>query len=215
MRDMMIEKTEEIHRKIREMSELSSKSIEMAMMAFISQNEKMANDVIMKDKVINAYEQEIENLCVTFAATQSPVASDLRRFMTVLRVVVDLERIGDYSCNIAQIVMDLGKYGLIKPIEDLKIMESRVKEMLDDSLKAYFNQDVELAFATAEKDEVIDQLYEKIYRELLSYIKKVDDEEDQIIGLVFVGRYLERIADHATNICERLIYMETGNSVKF
>jgi phosphate transport system protein len=215
MRDMMIEKTEEIHRKIREMSELSSKSIEMAMMAFISQNEKMANDVIMKDKVINAYEQEIENLCVTFAATQSPVASDLRRFMTVLRVVVDLERIGDYSCNIAQIVMDLGKYDLIKPIEDLKKMESRVKVMLDDSLKAYFDQDVDLAFVTAEKDEEIDQLYEKIYRELLSYIKKVDDEEDQIIGLVFVGRYLERIADHATNICERLIYMETGNSVKF
>jgi phosphate transport system protein len=215
MREMMIEKTGEIHNEIKKMSELASKSIEKAMKAFIDQDEEMARDVIAKDKEINSCEQDIENLCVTFAATQSPVASDLRRFMTVLRVVTDLERVGDYSCNIAQIVIDLGKYDFIKPIVDLKIMEGKVKDMLRDSLRAYFDQDVSLAYETAKKDEDVDDLYEKMYRELLSYMKTTDNAEDQIIGLILVGRYLERIADHATNICERLIFMETGNSVKF
>jgi phosphate transport system protein len=176
---------------------------------------KKAEEILEKDSEINNLEQEIENLCVTFAATQSPLASDLRHMITILKIVTDLERIGDYSCNIAQVVMELGKYELIKRLEDLPKMEIQTKEMLNKSIEAYFTQDTDLAYEIAQKDEIVDQLYRQVYHDLLHYMKIKSHEENQIIGLILIGRYLERIADHSTNICERVIYMKTGENVKF
>jgi phosphate transport system protein len=215
MRDKMIEQINSINDTVIRMSTLVVEGIELSFEAFAQKNMAMAEEVLKRDLHINHLEEEIEDLCVRFAATQSPVARDLRRLITVLKVVTDLERIGDYSCNIAEVVLELGKssQGLIVP--RLIDMENEVKHMLKDSMKAYFDRDIELAKATAERDEIVDELYGEIYRFLLQYNKNETVEEDLIIGHILIGRYLERIADHATNICERLIFMQTGERMKF
>jgi phosphate transport system protein len=215
MREIIDGRLSVIHEKMTRMSKLAIQSIDEAMDAFVNQDVKKAEEILEKDSEINNLEQEIENLCVTFAATQSPLASDLRHMITILKIVTDLERIGDYSCNIAQVVMELGKYELIKRLEDLPKMEIQTKEMLNKSIEAYFTQDTDLAYEIAQKDEIVDQLYRQVYHDLLHYMKIKSHEENQIIGLILIGRYLERIADHSTNICERVIYMKTGENVKF
>ncbi|MBF7097083.1 phosphate signaling complex protein PhoU [Alkalibacter mobilis] len=215
MRDKMLTQIQQINEKIINMSHLVEVSIENAISAFADQNVDKARKIIEEDIKINDLEQEIEDLCVSFAATQSPVASDLRRLLAILKVVTDLERIGDYSCNIAEVVIEINKSSYMEIIPGIIQMEEEVKTMLNDSIKAYFTQDVKLAAKTAERDETVDELYEKIYRQLLFTISQNEKNEDRVIGHILVGRYLERIADHATNICERLIYMETGERVKF
>jgi len=214
MREQMEDRIREIHSKVEYMSRLSAGSIGQAMEAFVRQDARIAKQILDQDPEINKLEKEIENLCITLAATQSPLASDLRQMVSIIKIVTDLERVGDYSCNIAEVVISLGKYELVKPLERLPIMEKKVREMLEASLRAYFQHDIELAYATARKDDEVDALYEEIYRELLHLIKIRENQEDQIIGLILVGRYLERIADHATNICERVILMMTGENVK-
>lgn len=214
MREQMEDRIREIHSKVEYMSRLSAGSIGQAMEAFVKQDARIAKQILAQDPEINRLEKDIENLCITLAATQSPLASDLRQMVSIIKIVTDLERIGDYSCNIAEVVLDLGKYELVKPLERLPLMERKVREMLDSSLRAYFQQNVELAYETARRDDEVDLLYEEIYRDLLRLIKERENLEDQIIGLILVGRYLERIADHATNICERVILMKTGENVK-
>lgn len=214
MREQMEDRIREIHRKVEYMSRLSAGSIGQAMEAFVKQDARIAKQILAQDPEINRLEKDIENLCITLAATQSPLASDLRQMVSIIKIVTDLERIGDYSCNIAEVVIGLGKYELVKPLERLPLMERTVREMLNSSLMAYFQQNIELAYETARRDDEVDLLYEEIYRDLLLLIKERENLEDQIIGLILVGRYLERIADHATNICERVILMKTGENVK-
>jgi phosphate transport system protein len=214
MREQMEDRIREIHRKVEYMSRLSAGSIGQAMEAFVKQDARIAKQILAQDPEINRLEKDIENLCITLAATQSPLASDLRQMVSIIKIVTDLERIGDYSCNIAEVVIGLGKYELVKPLERLPLMERTVREMLNSSLMAYFQQNIELAYETARRDDEVDLLYEEIYRDLLFLIKERENLEDQIIGLILVGRYLERIADHATNICERVILMKTGENVK-
>jgi phosphate transport system protein len=215
MRENIEHQLSVIHNRMLTMSNLVSKSIDNAMEAFVKQDAKLATDILANDIKINRLEQEIEELCVTLAATQCPLGSDLRHMVTILKIVTDLERVGDYSCNIAEVAIEMGKYKLIKPLVDLPILHEKANIMLKNSLKAYFDKDIDLAYATAKLDEEVDELYRAIYHELLSYMKTKSDEENQIIGLILIGRYIERIADHATNICERVIFMETGKSVKF
>ncbi|QSX09000.1 phosphate signaling complex protein PhoU [Alkalibacter rhizosphaerae] len=215
MRDKMQEQIMNINNMVTKMSSMVTEGIEMAFEAFENRDFVLAKEVLKRDLDINVVEEEIEDLCVKFAATQSPVASDLRRLITILKVVTDLERIGDYSCNIAEVVLEMGDTGKGLLVPRLKEMENEVKGMLKDSMAAYFDRNIELAKGTAGRDELVDDLYDDIYRYLLLSIKEEKADEDRIIGHILIGRYLERIADHATNICERLIFMQTGERMKF
>lgn len=215
MRDKLKEQLDRINYSVVQMGSRVVESIEQAFEAFSNKNFPLAREVLKGDLEINYLEEEIEDMCVKLTATQSPVASDLRRMITVLKVVTDLERIGDYSCNIAEVVLEMGSGGHLPFIPKLSEMEVVVKGMLNDSMKAYFQKDIELAKATALRDEEVDRLYDEIYRALLLSIKEDMADQDRIIGHILIGRYLERIADHATNICERLIFMQTGERMKF
>lgn len=197
------------------MTDLVEASIDVAMQAFVEMNLDKATNVIDGDLRINAYEQKIENMCAELTATQSPVGGDLRHVITVLKVVTDLERVGDYSCNIAQAILDLHPLEPKKHNKALVLLADMVREMLIGSMEAYFNQNVTLAYEIAGRDEVVDTHYKNLYKTLI--LQSGDEEEalNATIGLILIGRYLERIADHATNICERVIYMRTGKTVKF
>lgn len=215
MRDTLDARIKALYDMLIEMGDKVEDNIHKSMAALINQDVALAQDVIDFDLEINAYETEIEMSCVNVIATQTPLAIDLRRVFSVLKIVTDLERIGDHCVNVARVVKSLGKYDLIRPLIVLPDMGKRVMEMVKHSIAAFVEEDLALAEETAKEDDLIDDIYEKLYRELLDYIKGDDVHDDQIIGLLLVGRYFERMADHATNICERLIYLETGENVKY
>ncbi|NDL66579.1 phosphate signaling complex protein PhoU [Anaerotalea alkaliphila] len=214
MREILDDRVREIDGRIIRMGEMVLESIDQAMQAFREQDAVLAGKVLENDRLINELDKEIEHLCVTLAATQSPLASDLRHMVSVLQIVTDLERVGDYSCNIAEIVRDLGSYRVKEPA-GLREMEKKVRYMLDSSIKAFLLENEQFAYEIAAKDDVIDELRYRIHRDLLRDLKEREEDEGPIVGLILIIRHLERIADHATNICERLIFMKTGNTVKF
>lgn len=214
MRDTLDTMFDEIDSKLLKMTELVEENIKKSVEALLTQNSELAQEIIDSDLVINAFETEIEMLSVNLIALQAPAASDLRRVFTALKIVTDLERVGDNCCNICEVVKSLGKYELVKPLIDLPEMANIAKKMVFDSITAYLKRDVKLAKETAKTDDQVDDLYAQVYRDLLKFINN-DQSDDQVIGLILVGRYFERIADHATNVCERLIYLETGENVKY
>lgn len=215
MRVTLDAKINELYNMLTKMSNMVETNIEKSLRALINQDVALAQEVIDFDKEINAYETEIEMSCVNVIATQTPLAMDLRRVFSVIKIVTDLERIGDHCVNVSRVVKSLGQYELITPLVVIPDMGERVKKMVHNSILAFVDEEVNLARQTAEEDEIVDEIYGKLYRKLLDYMKGDHDQEDQIIGLLLVGRYFERMADHATNICERLIYLETGENVKY
>ncbi len=185
--------------------------VSLAFKSFLVQDRELAKRVIALDKNIDYLEIEVEKKCIALIALQQPLAGDLREIAGILKIITDLERIGDYAVNIAKITLEFEESEeFIKPLIDLPKMEGFVKSMVKGSLDAFVNKDVDKAREIALLDDKVDELYEHIYTDLLEY--KVDDKQtkQQIIRLLFVGRHLERMADHVTNICERVIYMIEG-----
>lgn len=189
--------------------------ISMSISSLLNKNIEDAKKVIEMDKLVDKLEIDIENSSALLIATQNPLASDLRRVSSINRIITDLERMGDNCVNIAKITLEIGKDEFVKPLVDIPQMADIVKVMVRKSLDAYINEDIQLAKETAERDDVVDQLYERIYTDLLNIIADNGEVMSQVIHLLLVGRYLERIADHSTNICERVIFMVSGDRVTF
>lgn len=183
------------------------------------QNKKieLAKEIVERDDVIDDIEHEIENMCIDIIATQCPIASDLRRITTILRMITDLERIADHCVNIAKVVIDNNGRAFMKPLVDLPKMQTICSGMISDSIESFIREDHLMALDVIKTDDSVDDLYESIYKELLEmlYAEKDKSEQikEQVIMLLLIGRYLERIADHATNVAERVIYMVTGKVV--
>ncbi|AZR74468.1 phosphate transport system regulatory protein PhoU [Anoxybacter fermentans] len=190
-------------------------AIHKAVKSLAEQDVELAVEVCEKDERIDEYEVLIEEKCIRLIALQQPVAKDLRTIGMIIKIITDLERIGDNACNIARITQKIGKEPLIKPLIDIPRMADLACEMVHQSLNAFVNQDPELAREIARKDDEVDILNAQIFRELLTFMMADPSTINQSTYLLFVGRYLERIADHATNICERIIYMTTGQRESF
>lgn len=203
-----------IENQMLEMALKSEESIEKAMDSLINRNLTLAEEVIEDDIVINNMEIQIEMAVVKLLTLENPVARDFRRVSSVFKIITDLERIGDLAVNIAKISIEIGDEAFIKPLIDLPRMYEIVREMLSRSLKAFVENDVALATEVAEKDDVVDDLHLMINEELLQMIADDSKIMDQAMKLMFISRYLERIADHVTNICERIIYIETNRVSK-
>ena len=162
------------------------------------------------DKAVNRKRFKIEEEAIRLIATQQPVASDLRSIIAILNIIVDLERIGDYAVGAARTTLRHGDLPLLKPLLDIPRMSELARDMLRRSLDALIVRDVEGARAIVAEDDVIDALYEQIYRELLSYMLADPHTIDRATRLLWVAHNLERIADRVTNICERIVYEATG-----
>jgi len=186
-------------------------AIEKSIQALKEQDVELAKQVMEDDDKIDEYELELEELCTRLIATQQPVAGDLRTIIVISKLATDLERIGDHASNIAKMVINIGDEPLIKPLIDIPRMTDIVTNRLKESLKAFVNLDTELADEIARQDEEVDVLDEQILRELLTFMIEDPKTIRQAMSLIFISRFLERIGDHATNICERVIYMATGD----
>lgn len=215
MRPKLETKLSEIDELLLEMATLAEEQLNTAVEALMKQDEKMANHVIALDQKVDELEIIIEKKCLNTIALQNPLAGDLRRISSIMKMITDIERIGDHSVNIAEVVLSIGKDPFFKPLVDLPKMAHIVQEMIKSSLDAYTRGDIALATLTAKRDDEVDALYISIYKELLNFIHEDKTHMDQIIALLFIGRYLERIADHITNLCERIVFSASGERVTF
>lgn len=166
--------------------------------------------LIDDDRHINKRRFDIENDVLTLIATQAPVASDMRTLAAMLEIATELERMGDYAKGIANINLMIGEGALIKPLVDIPRMAERSQSMLHRSLDAFIRRDTELAAAISEEDDEVDALYNQVYRELLALIMANPHTIDQATHLLWAAHNLERTADRVLNICERVIFMVTG-----
>ncbi len=173
-------------------------------------NQEMANRVVEDDEKINDFEHEIESAAIHLIATQQPVAKDLRKIISFIKIAGDLERMGDFAVNIARVTRRLEGEKLIKPLVDIPQMAETAAKMVNAGLNAYIDENVDLAYTLDDMDDQVDAFYKKILNELFEIMAKDPTTINQAIQLAFVGRYIERIGDHATNIGESVIYLVQG-----
>lgn len=177
---------------------------------------KGAEKIIAEDKEINKKRFAIENQLMILIATQQPMAHDLRLLASCMEIISELERMGDYAKGIANINLRMGEEPLLKPLIDIPRMAQIGTDMLHRALSAFINEDVEAAKAIPVEDDVVDALYNQIYRELMTFIIQDPKTIERANWLLWVAHNLERVADRVTNICERTLFIATGefNEIK-
>lgn len=199
-----------LQKELLKMGALVEEAIAKAVLALARQDRAMAEEVIAGDDAIDALELKIEEECIKLIATQQPLAKDLRRIITFFKLVTNLERMGDYASDIARVTRRIGDEPLVKPLVDIPRMAELIQKMVGNALDAYIKEDINLALSMAADDDEVDHLHGQIFRELLTIMMERPRTITQATHLLFVSRYLERIADHATNLGEEVIFLVTG-----
>jgi len=192
------------------MGSMVEKAIERSIEALKKRDQELAGKIIGDDQAINRKRFSIEESCVELIATQQPMASDLRIIIGVLNITSELERIGDHAEGIAKIVLMIGDEPHLKPLIDIPRMAEKTEEMLRRSLKAFIDHDADAARQIAIEDDEVDNLYDQVFRELLTFMAEDPRTITRATRLIWVAHNLERSADRVTNICERVVYTVTG-----
>jgi phosphate transport system protein len=213
-RRKLSEELEDLKSKTIKMSSLAAAAVEKAVRSLARRNVGLAKRVIKEDDKIDALELEIENKCMHLIALQQPMAKDLRIIGSCLKIITDLERVGDRAADIANITVELAGRPLVKPLVDIPRMAELAVGMLRDAMRAFKEENSLLAWGLGERDDEVDRLAHQVTRELFSYLVEDPRKTSDVFRLMLVASFLERIADHATNIGERVIYMERGERVK-
>ncbi|PZE21043.1 phosphate signaling complex protein PhoU [Paenibacillus xerothermodurans] len=192
------------------MGDRVKESISQAVESLSSLDEGLAREIIDNDDIIDDMMLDVEESCLRLIALQQPMASDLRTIGMALKIATDLERISDHAVDIAKITIRLSGEELVKPLEDIPRMALLVKDMLHESMLSYTERNIHRAAALAEKDDEVDKLYSTVMTEIIGLMNGDFVRNRQLSHLMFTAHYLERVADHATNIGEGVIYMVTG-----
>ena len=190
------------------------KSIHRAVDALKRRDLVSSQEVVNDDDYIDRKRFEIEDLCVDLIATQQPMARDLRAIIALMHIVVELERMGDYAEGIAKISLAMGEAPPLKPLIDIPRMADKASTMLSDSIDSLLNRDMVKANHVCQADDEVDALYDQVYRELLLFMIEDPATIQRATYLLWVAHDLERIADRATNIAERVIFLVTGKMVE-
>ena len=196
---------------ILELGAMAENAVTQSVQTLKNQDLAKARSIIDGDRLINEKRFMIENEALTLIATQQPMAGDLRTLAAIFEIATELERIADYAKGIANIAVMIGSEILIKPLVDVPRMAAKACDMLHRSLEAFLRQDVAAARALPREDAEVDALYDKIYRELITYIMADPKAIDQATRLTWVAHNLERVADRVGNICERIVFSVTGH----
>lgn len=193
---------------------LVERAIKLAIKALLDRDSALAEKVIADDDVVNAKEVEIDEFCLKLLALRQPAARDLRFITTAIKINYDLERIGDMAVNMCERVLELNQEPQLKPYIDLPKMSDTVQLMVKESLDAFVKEDVDLAWKVTRDDETVDQLHDQIFRELLTFMMQDMKNISRATRLLFISKYLERMADHAVNIAELVIFMVEGKIIR-
>ncbi len=208
------EELRKLQAKILEMGGLVEKQIQDAVTSLVERNSDLARQVIERDHVVNRLDVETDELCIRLLALHQPAARDLRFITTGLKITTDLERAGDMAENICERALELNEEPPLKPYIDIPRMADFAGKMLQDALDAFVREDTDLALNVCQRDDFIDSLTAQIFRELLAYMAEHPDSVGRATRILFVAKYLERVADHATNIAEMVVYMVRGKSIR-
>lgn len=210
MRNRFDRQLELLNHELIEMGNLIEEAIEMAIKALIKQDVELAKKAIAFDDEINHQENEIENLCLKLLLQQQPVASDLRLISSALKMITDMERIGDHAADISEITIALEGTIYINNLEQIQKMAKETTFMVVKSVEAFVEKDLELAKNVIGMDDKVDRLFAESKRQLIQTINQNPELGEQAADLLMIGKYFERIGDHATNIAEWVIFSITG-----
>ncbi|MGH4051338.1 MAG: phosphate signaling complex protein PhoU [Clostridium sp.] len=201
---------QELHNDLIRMGSIVEKQIKDCIDALVTQDTKKAEKIINNDDIIDSMERDIEDKAIKLIAMQQPLAIDLRNIFTTTKIVTDLERMADHAVDVAKITLRLKDEKYIKQLVNIPIMGEIVVSMIKDALDAYVAGDLENAYAVCKRDDDVDKIYKEVFKELLEIMIKDQNTISQATQLLFICKWLERIADHTTNICEWTIYLVTG-----
>ena len=203
---------QELKKELKEMARRVENAIDQTFVAFESDNRALAEEIIRGDRNINDMERAIESRCLSLILKQTPVAGDLRMVSTALKVVTDLERIGDYASDIAELILRIHGKDVYKMLDHLPVIAAKASYMLHDAIEAFIAQDDRMSDEIIKKDDEIDQLFNQTKTDVAEMLKASSDDDniDNAIDLLMISKYLERIGDHAVNICEWTQFSRTG-----
>lgn len=202
---------EDLNVELIKMGAVVEKAINSAIIAFKNHDEKLAKEVVEQDRLIDDMEKDIEAKCLSLILRQQPVACDLRVVSTALKMVTDMERIGDQAADIAELVMDFSNELKYTAIEHIPAMAEVSVSMVHGAIASFVNDDVELASEIIKKDDIVDDLFEKVKEDVSKRLQTDVKNSDMDINFLMIAKYLERIGDHAENICEWVEFAKTGD----
>jgi phosphate transport system protein len=209
-RNVYDEELRELKQVLLQMGGLIEKTLSRSIEALKNVDADLAREIIAGDYKINELEHIVEEKAVGLILRQQPVAKDLRRIMAALKISSDLERMADLSVDIAKVAVRIEGQTLIKPLVDIPKMAEKAQKMVSQSLNSYIDENVQEATELARLDDEVDNLYNSIITELTKYMLEKPESINQALQLSFVGHYIERIADHATNVAESVVYLVQG-----
>lgn len=204
----------ELKAKLVRMAGLAEDQIDKALEALVKRNSELADQVIERDHKVNALDVEIDEECISLLALHQPAARDLRLVTTAMKISTELERISDLAENICERTIELNQEPQLKPYIDIPRMGSIARMMVKESIDAFVKEDAALARKVLKDDDLVDDLMEQIFRELLSFMIENPHTISRAIRLSFIAKYLERIADHATNMAELVVYLVEGKIIR-
>lgn len=202
---------EDLRQLLRQMGEHVENALKESIAVLQALDVQKAKEIVARDILLNQMEEQVMEIGSRLIVTQQPVAKDLRRIIVAFKISSDLERMGDLAIDIAKVTMRLEGQTLIKPLVDIPKMAVLVVTMVQESLQSYLDENTDLAYKMAKDDDEVDHLYSQIIRDLYAHMAGHPESLQQAMLLTLVGRYIERIADHATNIGESAVYLVTGH----
>jgi phosphate transport system protein len=208
------EELAELRTTLARMAALAEDQIDKALTALVTRDAALACQVIERDHKVNAMDVEIDEACIELLALHQPAAHDLRLVTTAMKISTELERISDLSENVCERVIELNEEPQLKPYIDIPRMGSWARIMVKESIDAFIKEDAVLARKVLMDDDFIDDLMEQLFRELLSFMIENPQTISRAIRLSFIAKYLERMADHATNIAELVVYLVEGKIIR-
>ena len=203
-----------LNQEILRMGVMVEEALRQAVESLVNKDGELARAVVAGDAAINQVEQEIEDRCIVLIAREQPVATDLRKLITSLKIVTQLERMGDHALHVAKGTLRLLPETYMKPLIDIPRMAEIGIGMIRDVLTAFLDNNAERAREVASRDHLVDELHNQVMREVFTYMMENTKNIPQSISLLFISRFLERVGDHVTNICEWVVYSATGERVE-
>lgn len=211
MRNRFDRQLEQLNNELIQMGSMIEHAIEMSVSALVNQDTEKAEEAMEYDVDIDHQERDIESLCMKLLLQQQPVARDLRLISSALKMITDMERIGDQASDIAEIAIQIAATPQVLNSTELQSMAKETTDMVIKSIDAFVNRDMELAKRVIDQDDVVDELFLRVKKELIDMINQSRDAGEQATDILMVAKYFERIGDHATNIAEWVIYSITGS----
>ncbi len=208
------DKMGQLRNKLLRMATLVEEAISKSVRSLVERDSELARQVIANDDELDRLEIEVDRFCVELLGLQQPMARDLRFITTAIKINTDLERMGDLAANVSERALELNLEVPLKPYIDIPLMAERAQKMVRGALDAYFERDPEKARQVIAMDDELDERMEQIFRELLSFMIEDPRTISRAMRLTFIAKYLERISDQATNICEQVVFMTEGTIIK-